>query len=78
MLLAGVSFPDSAEEIEHHLGAFLLHDAAFEFDLVIVSVGYLENVIAGYYGAALGFVSTEIDLADPGLDYGAGAHRAGL
>lgn len=65
MLLAGVSFPDRAEEIEHHLRAFLLHDAPFEFDLVIMSVGYFENVIAGYYGAALGFVCTEIDFADP-------------
>ena len=75
-----LSVPDPyiAEEVLHHDRALFFEDAAFEFDLVVVTVFYIEDVVAGTDGAALGFIGSEIYLADTALDYGTGAHGAGF
>ena len=55
-----VAKSDITEKVFHHGGTLFFKYAAFIFDLVIVAVLDVEDVIAGADGAALRFVCPEI------------------
>ena len=73
-----VAKSDITEKVFHHGGTLFFKYAAFIFDLVIVAVFNVEDIVAGTYGSALWLVCSKINFPYSGLDYCAGTHRAGL